>query len=42
VIPGDPDESLLVRKMQGPHPVQLSEPELDVIRAWIAAGAPDN
>jgi len=42
VVPGNPDESLLVQKMQGPHPVQLSKPELDLLGAWIAAGAPDN
>lgn len=42
VISGHPDESLLVQKMGRPHPVQVSKPELDIVRTWIAAGAPNN
>ncbi len=40
VIPGDPDQSPVVLKMVKPHPGQLSEFEMQVLREWITAGAP--
>jgi hypothetical protein len=51
VVPGDPDASFLVRKLVGPlaagegdpMPVVGTRPdplEIDLVRAWIAAGAP--
>ncbi len=42
VIAGEPERSLLIEKMQGAHPAQLNESELSLVRAWIAAGAPNN
>jgi hypothetical protein len=54
VIPGDPAGSLVVKKIEGigvcsqsqrmpppPHP-PLTAAEIDVVRAWIAAGAPSD
>jgi cytochrome b subunit of formate dehydrogenase len=41
VVPGEPDVSLLViRQGEGGHPGQLSPGELEQIRNWIEAGAP--
>jgi hypothetical protein len=50
VIPGDPDESYLVRKLEGGPNIQgeamppdgpaLAAEEIQRIRDWIAAGAP--
>lgn len=50
VIPGDPDESYLVRKLEGgpniqgeqmpPDGAALDPAEIERIRDWIAAGAP--
>ncbi|HIC88916.1 MAG TPA: hypothetical protein EYP04_05895 [Anaerolineae bacterium] len=42
VVPGKPEESRLIQEMLATHPAQLSEEELAVIQAWIAAGAPNN
>jgi hypothetical protein len=54
VVPGDPDGSYLVQKLEGaagisggpmPVPTPLSETDPDVvagIRAWIASGAPND
>ena len=42
IIPGDPDNSLIMIKIdKNLHPGQLTEFELEVLRAWIAAGAPE-
>ncbi|MCC6187403.1 MAG: cytochrome b/b6 domain-containing protein [Anaerolineales bacterium] len=42
IVPGDPEESLLVTKIvDNKHPGRLSEFELEVLQAWIAAGAPE-
>jgi cytochrome b subunit of formate dehydrogenase len=42
-IPGDPDNSLIVTRQEtGDHPGQLSPEELELLREWIAAGAPEN
>jgi nitrate/TMAO reductase-like tetraheme cytochrome c subunit len=43
VIPGDPENSLVVLKMVGepPHFAQLSPDKLDLVIEWIAAGAPE-
>lgn len=41
LVPGEPDESLLMqRQVTGDHPGQFSESELEIIRDWIAGGAP--
>lgn len=51
VDPGNPDGSLLVQKLRGTQPSGASMPpaqqplsasEVELIAAWIAAGAPDN
>ena len=40
VEPGNPDDSLIVIKMvEGGHPAQLSEEELEILMQWIADGA---
>jgi hypothetical protein len=42
IIPGDPDNSVLVLKQSaGNHPGQLTIDELDQVIAWIKAGAPE-
>lgn len=42
LIPGDPEDSLLVRRQSQPrdHFGQVLEDELDALKAWIQAGAP--
>ncbi len=42
IIPGDPENSLLIQKQSGdqPHFGQLSAEELSLVRAWIETGAP--
>jgi len=52
VIPGDPDASYLVEKVESDQPAAgarmplfgapLSDAELALLRSWIAAGAPNN
>ncbi len=49
VAPGEPDQSLLIQALEGraqgvrrmPVGFSLSDPEISVVRAWVAAGAPD-
>ena len=41
IIPGDPDNSVIVVKQSKKHPGQLSDFELSVLKEWIAAGAPE-
>ena len=42
IIPGDPDNSVLVQKQSlGNHPGQLTIDELNQVIAWIQAGAPE-
>lgn len=42
IMPGDPDNSLLlIRQAAGNHPGQLTGEQLEAIRAWIEAGAPE-
>ena len=42
VVAGKPDDSLLVQKqVGGNHPGQLSPEELDLVKQWISAGAPE-
>jgi formate dehydrogenase gamma subunit len=42
IVPGDTQASLLVSvQSEGDHEGQLSDEELDFIREWIAAGAPE-
>ncbi|MDE0101790.1 MAG: DUF1553 domain-containing protein [Bryobacterales bacterium] len=46
VVPGSPDSSLLFKQVSGSPPAMppagdlLTEEEIDLLRAWIAAGAP--
>ena len=42
IVPGDPDNSLLITKISGsePHFGSFSDDELNVISDWISAGAP--
>lgn len=51
VAPGDPDASVLMKKLRGEpgvgaqmpfHPTPLTEHQVDVIASWIAGGALDN
>ncbi len=43
IVPGDPDNSLVVQKQSGekPHFSQLTSQELDTVIQWIQAGAPE-
>lgn len=42
VIPGDPDKSqLVIVQSAGNHPEQLSPDEIEQLRQWILAGAPE-
>jgi cytochrome b subunit of formate dehydrogenase len=42
IIPGDPDNSILVQKQSlGNHPGQLTIDELNQVITWIQAGAPE-
>jgi hypothetical protein len=40
IIPGDPGGSPIVIKMGQPHPGRFTDFELQVLRDWITAGAP--
>lgn len=41
IVPNDPDNSgVILRHINGDHPVLLTADELDRLRAWISAGAP--
>jgi hypothetical protein len=52
VIPGDPDRSYLVRKLEGatdiagrrmpPNPPYLTPGQIEIVRRWIRLGARDN
>jgi formate dehydrogenase gamma subunit len=43
VVPGEPEDSLLVAVQEaGNHPGQLTDAELQIIIAWINAGAPES
>jgi formate dehydrogenase gamma subunit len=43
IVPGNPDGSLIIQKQSaGNHPGQFSDQELELIRQWIQAGAPEN
>lgn len=42
IIPGDADTSSLVVLQAGNHPGKFSQSELDRIKAWITAGAPES
>jgi cytochrome c5 len=42
VIPGDSAGSLLVQVQSGAHFATFSDDELDVVKNWIDAGAPEN
>jgi mono/diheme cytochrome c family protein len=41
IQPGDPDGSLIIQVVEaGNHPGSLSENDLNLVRNWIQAGAP--
>jgi formate dehydrogenase gamma subunit len=41
IVPGDPDSGSVMRVQEaGGHPAQFTAEEMDLIRAWIEAGAP--
>lgn len=44
IVPGMPDESLIVQKLTGetPHFAQLSDQELEFLSLWIETGAPES
>ncbi|MET0391101.1 MAG: PQQ-binding-like beta-propeller repeat protein [Polyangiales bacterium] len=50
VVAGEPDESLLVQKMEGTHPCglvmppggKLSDDEIGAVRSWVEKGAKDD
>lgn len=43
VTPGDPNASqVIIIQQAGGHPAQFTPEELDLIRSWIEAGAPEN
>jgi nitrate/TMAO reductase-like tetraheme cytochrome c subunit/mono/diheme cytochrome c family protein len=44
VIPGDPENSLIYQELTGttPHFAQLTNSQLELLKAWIEAGAPEN
>lgn len=51
IEPGDPDNSYLVRKVEGSNIVAnrmplgaapLDQEQIDLIRQWVTDGAPDN
>ncbi len=44
VNPGNPNASYLIQKLESGHPpgAPLSQPDIDVIRQWISAGAVDD
>lgn len=42
IIPGDAPASMLVTVQSSQHFANLSADELEVVRAWIGAGAPEN
>jgi formate dehydrogenase gamma subunit len=42
IVPGDPEGSVVYQVMSsGSHPALLPDDQLEVFRAWIAAGAPE-
>jgi hypothetical protein len=42
VTPQDPDKSSIIKKqVAGGHPGQLTPEEIELIRKWITAGAPE-
>ena len=42
IVPGEPDTSpLMLRQLAGGHPGQLTPDELNLMRQWIDAGAPE-
>jgi cytochrome c5 len=41
IIAGKPDDSPLIKVQSGNHPGQVSPAELDLLKKWITAGAPE-
>jgi cytochrome b subunit of formate dehydrogenase len=41
VIAGDPDNSLLIKKVKAGHPKVFSDADLATVMSWIKAGAPE-
>ena len=42
IIPGDGDGSLLIEVQSGQHFATFTDEELNIIKTWIDAGAPEN
>jgi len=42
VVPGDPERSLLIERQRERHPANLTAEQLEIVAAWIKAGAPNN
>ncbi|MEW6253993.1 MAG: c-type cytochrome domain-containing protein, partial [Planctomycetota bacterium] len=40
IVPGSPDESLILTVLKGGHFARLSDEQMALLEAWIAAGAP--
>jgi hypothetical protein len=42
IVPGDPEHSLIVQKLAGgTHPGKLIDAQINALKAWITAGAPE-
>ncbi len=41
IIPGDPDDSLIFEVLGEGHRAELSPDQMQMLRAWVAAGAPE-
>ncbi len=41
IVPGDVDASLIIEKLDAGHYAELSADDLDALKTWIAAGAPE-
>jgi nitrate/TMAO reductase-like tetraheme cytochrome c subunit len=42
VLPGNPDDSLIVKVQSGQHFGQLDSDQLELLKQWITEGAPEN
>lgn len=42
IIPGNPDESLIVQTLEGGHFAELTAHQMDLLREWILTGTPES
>lgn len=42
VVPGSPDDSLIVQTLEGGHFASLTKRQMELLRQWISDGAPEN